>query len=233
MIYIKSVLAVEIRRRVKIPVLIKNPVLRVIYSQKDRSLNWPPISRKKEKPELKNMAESGSTLVDPSLVSVIGLAEDNELKSSEEASTTPVGAKVKKTNKSLEAASSTPEVAKIKKPDKTPDSKVAKGKSAKKRHSSPVKSSTVSTDHKLEAMDLKWSECFSRLEAMLLSKSQSSCTFLPVVKVTPVKPPPAGALDTSEPFFAPTTSTDLLLTAQQASDRPQPVDRPACYRISG
>ena len=106
-------------------------------------------------------------------MSVIGLAKDNETVNSEEMSTTPVGAKIKKISRSSEAVSSTPEAVKAKKPDKTPDVKVAKGKSSKKRHSSPAQSSTVSTDNKLEAMDLKWSERFSRLEAMLLSKSIS------------------------------------------------------------
>ena len=78
-------------------------------------------------------------------------------------------------------------------------------------------------------MDFKWSERFSRLEAMLLSKSlsQPAPTFQPV-KVTPVKPPPVSALDNTEPFFAPARSTDQLVSSQQqASDHPQPVDRPS------
>ena len=99
------------------------------------------------------MEESSSALVDPSLVSVIGLAKETGVKSSEVMSTTPAGAKVKKTDKSLEAVSSTPEVAKTRKSDKTPDSKVAKGKSTKRRHSSSMKSTTASTESKLEAMD--------------------------------------------------------------------------------
>ena len=178
---------------------------------------------------MKNLAEkSSSTLVDPSLVSVIGVAKDSGVKSSKEASTIPAGAKAKKMDKSLEAVSSTPEVAKAKKTQKTPDSKVAKEKNSKKWHSSPVRSSAVTTDSKLEAMDLKWSERFSRLEAMLLSKSlsQSEPSFQPV-KITPVKPPPAGAVDNTEPFFALTRSTDRPTSAQQqASDQPQQVDRP-------
>ena len=58
-------------------------------------------------------------------------------------------------------------------------------------------------------MDLRWSERFSRLEAMLLAKSinQPEPSFQPV-KITPVKPPPAGAVDNTEPFFAPTRATD-------------------------
>ena len=41
-----------------------------------------------------------------------------------------------------------------------------------------------------------------------------------------MKPPPAGALDTSEPFFAPTRPTDLPPAVQHAPLRPHPVDRP-------
>ena len=81
---------------------------------------------------MKNLIEeSSSTLVDPSLVSVIGVAKDSGVKSSEEASTTPAGAKAKKMDKSLEVVSSTPEVAKAKKSQKTPDSKVAKERAAR------------------------------------------------------------------------------------------------------
>ena len=61
----------------------------------------------------------------------------------------------------------------------------------KKKHSTPVKKSL--TDAKLEVMDQKWSEPFSRLEAFLLSKSleKSEPTFQ-AVKM-PVKTPPASA----------------------------------------
>ena len=116
-------------------------------------LATPAYQKKREKRELKAMAEeSSSTLVDPSLVSIIGLAKDNEVKRSEEVSTTPVGAKAKKLDKSPEAVVNTTGTVKSK---RTPDSKVAKEKSSKKRHSSPSKSFTGSTDSKLEAIYLK------------------------------------------------------------------------------
>ena len=57
--------------------------------------------------------------------------------------------------------------------DPSPASSVAKDK-PKKRHSSPAKSTKGATDSKLEAMDLKWSERFSRLEALLLLKTISA-----------------------------------------------------------
>ena len=194
----------------------------------EQKAKWatPQYQKKKEKCEAKALEDASSTLVDLSSVSVIGLASETEAANSEEMSTTPAGRKIKKTIKSSEAVSSTPEAVKATRSDKTPDTKMTKGKSSKKRHSSPTKSSAMSTDKKLEAMDLKWSERFSRLEAMLLSKAISQTTpAFQSVKVTPVKPPPAGAFDTSEPFFAPTRSTDLPSTAQPASLRSHP-DRP-------
>ena len=201
----------------------------VLTEEQKLKLATPQYQKKKEKREAKAVEESSSTLVDPSTVSVIGLVKDNETVSSEEMSTTPAGAKIKKISKGSEAVSSTPEVAKTKKDDKTPDSRVAKEKSAKKRHSSPGSTSAASTDSKLEAMDLKWAEHFSRLEALFFSKSltQPAPTFQSV-KITPAKPPPAGALDNSEPFFALARSTDQPASSQQkTSDKPQPVNRPS------
>ena len=127
----------------------------VLTEEQQVKLATPQYQKKKEKREAKAAKESSSSLVDPSTVSVIGLAKDNEPLNSEEMSTTPAGAKVKKIPKSSEAMSSTPEVAKARREDKTPDSRVAKGKASKKKHSSPGKTSTASTDSKLEAMDLK------------------------------------------------------------------------------
>ena len=77
-------------------------------------------------------------------------------------------------------------------------------------------------------MDLKWSERFSHLAAMLLSKmlSQPEPSFQPV-KITPVKPPPAGAVDNTEPFFAPVKSTDRPNSAQPASAPPTATGRPS------
>ena len=201
----------------------------VLTEDQKGKLATPQYQKKKEKHEAKAAEESSSALVDPSTVSVIGLAKDNEPLNSEEMSTTPAGAKIKKISKSSEAVSSTPEVAKARKEDKTPDSRVTKGKANKKNHSSPGKTSTASTDSKLEAMDSKWAERFSRLEALFLSKSftQPVPTFQSV-KVTPVKPPPAGALDSSEPFFAPTKPTDQPISSQQQPTvQPQPVNRPS------
>ena len=92
----------------------------------------PSYQKRKEKREQKSgMADNNSdnvleTLVDPNLVSVIGIASTD------------------------------------KKAVKSPET-TAKKEKQKKKHSTPVKKS--STDATLEAMDQKWLECFSRLEA--------------------------------------------------------------------
>ena len=90
-------------------------------------LATPVYQKKKEKRELKAKAEeSNNTLVDPSLVSVIGLAKDNGGKSSEEViGTTPEGAKAKKMDKNSGTVVSTPGSAKTK---RTPDNKESKEK---------------------------------------------------------------------------------------------------------
>ena len=71
----------------------------------------------------------------------------------------------------------------------------------KKKHYTPVKKST--TDAKLEAMDQRWCEHFSRLEVLFLSKSmeKSDPTFQTVEM--PAKSPPVGAVKGSEPFILP------------------------------
>ena len=81
---------------------------------------------------------------------------------------------------------------------KSPE-RASSGEKAKKK---PKKSSTDAT---LEAMDHKWSERFSRLEAFLLSKSlekpSPELTFQ-TVKM-PVRTQPASAVKVTEPFLAP------------------------------
>ena len=47
------------------------------------------------------------------------------------------------------------------------------------------------------------------------------------MKITPVKPPPAGAVGNTEPFFAPVKATDRPTSVQQASVPPASTDRPA------
>ena len=59
----------------------------------------------------------------------------------------------------------------------------------------------LSTDAKLEAMDQKWSERFSRLEEFLLLKSLEKPSSEQTLQI--VKTPPVSAVKVTEPFIAP------------------------------
>ena len=123
--------------------------------------------------------------------------------------------KAKKDAESLEQANNVSSNVKARK-TKSPAASVAKEKSEKKkRQSSPAKPTKGSTDSKLEAMDMKWLDRFNRLEAMLLSKtlSQPEQSFKPV-KLSPVRPPPAGVSGNVEPFFAPSQVTTKMSSSQ-------------------
>ena len=172
------------------------------------------------------MASEDCTLVDPALVSVLGVSTDSGIKSSEEASNNTVVVKAKKNIQSSEEASSVSSNAKVKK-IKSPAVSQVKPEKSKKPQSSP-KPSDVSTDSKLEAMDSKWVDRFNRLEAMLLSKSlcQPEPTFQPV-KLSPVRPPPTGIAENINPFFVLTTKVsasheqgDKSLSTDHPSDMP-------------
>ena len=71
--------------------------------------------------------------------------------------------------------------------------------------SSKKKSSSKPRSNELKDLDEKWTECFSRLEAMLLSKTFS-------VPVEPVRtpPPPPSVVTCDQPFFDPGTSISGL-----------------------
>ena len=74
-------------------------------------------------------------------------------------------------------------------------------------------------------MDIKWLDRFNRLEAMLLSKSlsQPEPTFQPV-KLSPVRPSPAGISETVNPFFAPTTKVP---SSHEQGEKSLPTDHPS------
>ena len=119
----------------------------ILSPEQKLQIYTPSYQKKKEKRQQKSIMTDKSaenvpeTLVDPSLVSVVGVvsADSKAMKSP-----TNIG-------------------------------------KSKKKHSTPVKKSS-STDSKLEAMDQKWSERFSRLEVLFSSKARrkSSQEPLPV-----------------------------------------------------
>ena len=169
----------------------------VLSVDQKSQLATPVYQKKKEKREQKILDKNSDnvteTLVDPALVSVVGVVPSD--------------------TKSV----------------KSPQPAPGKDKS-KKKHSTP--SRKAFTDDKLEAMDLKWSEHFSRLEAFFLSKSlEGSQPTFQTVKM-PAKVPPASAVKVSEPFLPPQSvdrpaSRPGLCTDQASvprSDRPQNTD---------
>ena len=91
---------------------------------------------------------------------------------------------------------------------------------------------------KLEAMDMKWLDRFNRLEAMLLSKSlsQPEPSFQPV-KLSPVKPSPAGITGNTAPFFAPPQVNTKASSSQEQGDKSLPSnhshDMPVLKPVAG
>ena len=161
-------------------------------------------------------------------MSVLGVSTEGGIKSSEEESSNKVVVKTKKNAESLEEASNLAANVKAKK-IKSPSVSVTKEKpdKNKKRQSSLAKPTTGSTDSKLEAMDMKWLDRFNRLEAMLLSKSlsQPEPSFQPV-KLSPVKPSPAGIAENTAPFFAPPQVNTKASSSQEQGDKSLPSNHP-------
>ena len=89
----------------------------------------------------------------------------------------------------------------VQSPSVPPEKKVKKDKVLTK-----PKKSTSSTEGKIADLDLKWSERFNRLEALLQSKSFPP-SFSADVRVSLSHTPPANISKDSEPFFQPSVSS--------------------------
>ena len=177
-------------------------------------LSTPSYRIKKEKRESKKQGDTpqkssdSSSLIDPSIVTVVGAVDDQGMLQSPGSSS---GADKKK---------------KDKKP--APE----KPKSGKSKSADP-KPSKSSADDRIDELDKKWADRFNRLEALLLAKSieQPEPTFQ-APKVAPTHPPPVGAVKSSAPFIRPPsdqpTKSDLSGTGystpqgQVTSKSPQP-----------
>ena len=120
------------------------------------------------------------TLVDPALVSVVGVVDGQSTSRSPGLSEQPVEKKKKKDDKKATSSKSV-------KPEKS-------GKSTSHRPSP-----SDSTDEKLEVMEQKWSDRFNRLEALLLAKTldRPQEPVFSAVKVTPTHAPPTNVISTS------------------------------------
>ena len=136
-------------------------------------LSTPSNRLKKEKRDSKKVSDtpkqdSSSSLIDPSVVTVVGVVDDQGIIKSPGSSSD----KKKKQN--------------VDKP-KTQTSKDSKAD----KPSKSIKPTKSSQDSRFDQLDQKWSECFNRLEALLLAKSleQPGPDFT-TVKVTPTHSPP-------------------------------------------
>ena len=157
----------------------------------------PRTSLKKERKEAKSstpLKESDTlnpTLVDPALVSVVGVV-DGQSTSGVSGLSGPVEKKAKK--------------AEAKHPTKAKSDKPAKYTSSRQPTSSTDqgKSTTSTTDTKIADLDKKWSDRFNRLEALLLAKTLDPPRdpVFSIVKVTPPHAPPANVVRT-DPFLKP------------------------------
>ena len=151
----------------------------ILTPEQKLQISTPSYQKKKERREQrtaladKSTENVSETLVDPSLVSMVGVASTE--------------------NKAMKSPETT-----------TKDKQ-------KKKHCTPVKKSTI--DAKFASMDQKWSERFSGLEALFLSKSMEKSDLTFQTEKMPAKTPPAGAVKVSEPF----------IPAKPAN---RPVDRP-------
>ena len=202
-------------------------------------LSMPTYKMKKEKRELKSSTPAKNptsdstlspTLVDPSLVMVMGVVDGQSTSGSPGLSEKPVEKKKKKEDKKV--ANSMP---------------VNPDKSVKSSH----RPSGESTDHKLDMMEQKWSDRFNRLEAVLLAKTLDWEPTFSAVKVALTHAPPASAIS-SEPFLRPSDqpsssqpshppaasaspATDPVVTAtisKAGSDSSQPAHRPGTSGVT-
>ena len=189
------------------------PACNSLTEEQRLQLFTPSYRLKKEKRELKkssdtpNKDSASSSLIDPSSVTVVGAVDAQGVVKSPRLSSD----KKKKKPNPLEKKTS------------SKHTKSGEEKSSK----SPPQSHRSSADTRTDELDLKWSERFKRLEALLIAKTldRQEPTFAPV-KVTPTHTPPVGVVRSSEPFIRPTDklpASDLSNTdhspQRQAADK--------------
>ena len=176
-------------------------------------LSTPSYRIRKEKRELKkssdtpNKDSASSSLIDPSSVTVVGAVDAQGVVKSPGLSSEK---KKKKTEPQEKKASAK-------------HHKTAEGKPSK----SPPQAHKSAADSRIDELDLKWSERFNRLEALLIAKTLDSQepTFAPV-KITLTHTPPVGVVKSSDPFIRPAEklpTSDLSSTdhspQRQATDK--------------
>ena len=178
-----------------------------LSAEQKEQLSTPSYKFKKEKRDAKSSAPAkdidtlSPTLVDPALVSVVGVVDGQ----SSSGLSGPVDKK--KLDKKAEKKSSSVKSVKSDKPVKS-------DKSGKSSTSRPLATSstdqglstTPSTDTRISDLDRKWSDRFNRLEALLMAKAldRPQDPVFSSVKVAPSRTPPANVVR-SELFLKPAT----------------------------
>ena len=161
---------------------------------------------KKEAPSKEQAADTLSpTLVDPALVSVVGVVDGQSTSGLIGPAEKKKKADIKKSSKSVKS------------------DKSVKSSSSRPPATSSTdqgKSTTSSTDSRISDLDKKWSDRFNRLEALLMAKilDRPQDPTFSTVKVAPTHTPPASVVRT-DPFLKPVT------LPSQITDRPA-VDSP-------
>ena len=175
-------------------------------AQKEQ-LSTPSYKLKKERKDSKVSAtptkdSADTTLVDPDLVTVVGVVDDQTSAQTSE----PVERK-----KKSETKKSAPKPAKMDKSAKASSSKVP----------TTSTSQSSSADDRITDLDRQWSDRFNRLEALLLARTleKPQEPVFETVKVTPAHTPAATAIR-EEPFLKPASHSQITANIPTA-DLPQ------------
>ena len=159
--------------------------------QQKAQLSTPSYKLKKEKKEAKSSTPAKAsdtlspTLVDPALVSVVGVVDGQ--------TTSGLNGPAEKKSKKAESKKSTTS-AKPARSDKSVKS--SSNRPSTTSTTDQGKSTTSSTDSRISDLDRKWSDRFNRLEALLMAKTldKPQDPVFSMVKVTPAHAPPANVV---------------------------------------
>ena len=173
----------------------------ILTPEQKTQLSTPSYKIKKEKKEAKSLTPVkdsdtlSPTLVDPALVSVVGVVDGQSTPGASGLSG-PVEKKAKKAE--TKHSSSSKSTKSVKSTTSRPPTSSA----------DQNKPSTSTTDTKIADLDKKWSDRFNRLEALLLAKTLDP-PWDPVfstVKVAPAHAPPTNVART-DPFLKPASQS--------------------------
>ena len=184
-----------------------------LTAEQKAQLSTPSYKLKKEKKEAKSSTPAKAsdtlspTLVDPALVSVVGVVDGQTT------SGLSGPAEKKKKTESKKSSSST---SKSTKPEKSVKSSSHRPSSSATDQSM---STTSSAGAKISDLDRKWSDRFNRLEALLMAKTleKSQDPVFGTVKVAPAHAPPANVVR-PDPFLKPVSQP--LQVTDPAVDSP-------------